>query len=57
MAPKLLKPLGVALSVVISGLMACWAIYGEGDYGLALFMLTPFVLGAMPVVVYGRKHA
>lgn len=57
MAPKLLKVLGITVSVVICGLMACWAIYGEGDYGLALFMLTPFVLGAMPVVVYGRKHA
>lgn len=47
----------VALNVVIAGLLSIWGIYGIGEYGLALFVFTPLLMGAGPVIVYGlKKH-
>lgn len=58
MAPaqdKKRKWLAVGLTVIISGLLTVWGIYGIGEYGIALFMLTPLFIGACPAILYGLE--
>ncbi|HXB39612.1 MAG TPA: hypothetical protein VNZ49_03665 [Bacteroidia bacterium] len=50
------KWISVGITVVIAGLLTLWGIYGIGEYGIALFILTPFFIGAFPVILYGRKY-
>lgn len=45
----------VVLTVVISGLLTLWGIYGIGQYGIALFILTPLFIGAGSTILYGLK--
>lgn len=45
----------VGLTVVISGLLTLWGIYGIGQYGIALFILTPLFIGAGSTILYGLK--
>jgi hypothetical protein len=45
----------VGLTVVISGLLTLWGIYGIGRYGIALFILTPLFIGAGSTILYGLK--
>lgn len=46
----------VALTVVLSGLLTLWAIYGIRDYGVALFILTPVFIGLCSAGLYGYKQ-
>ena len=39
--------------MVISGLLTLWGIYGIGEYGIALFILTPIFIGAGSTILYG----
>lgn len=43
----------VGLTVVVSGLLTLWGIYGIGQYGLALFVCTPLLIGAGSTLLYG----
>lgn len=43
----------VGLTVLISGLLTIWGIYGIGQYGIALFILTPLFIGAGSTILYG----
>ena len=47
------KLLAVSVTVVISGLLTLWGIYGIGQYGIALFILTPIFIGAGSTILYG----
>ncbi len=47
------KWLSVGITVVVAGLLTVWAIYGIGNYGIALFIFVPLLIGAAPVVLYG----
>ena len=49
------KWVAVGLTVVISGLLTLWGIYGIGRYGIALFILTPLFIGAGSTILYGLK--
>jgi hypothetical protein len=49
------KWLAVGLTVIISGLLTLWGIYGIGQYGIALFILTPLFIGAGSTILYGLK--
>jgi hypothetical protein len=49
------KWIAVGLTVVISGLLTLWGIYGIGQYGIALFILTPLFIGAGSTILYGLK--
>lgn len=49
------KWVAIGLTVLVSGLLTLWAIYGIGQYGIALFVLTPLFIGANPTVLYGLK--
>lgn len=42
-----------ALTAFIAGLMTVWGIYAIGEYGIALFIFTPFFLGASATLLYG----
>jgi len=52
---KKLKWAAVGFTVIIAGLLSLWGIYGIGQYGIALFVLTPLFIGASPVILYGIK--
>jgi hypothetical protein len=52
-----IKWTAVAITVIISGLLTYWGIMGIGEYGMALFVLTPLFIGIFPVVIYGRKRS
>lgn len=45
----------VGLTAVVAGLLTLWGIYGIGQYGIALFILTPLFIGASPTILYGLK--
>ena len=45
----------MGLTVAISGLLTLWGIYGIGQYGIALFILTPLFIGAGSTILYGLK--
>lgn len=47
------KLFAVGSTVVISGLLTLWGIYGIGEYGIALFILTPIFIGAGSTILYG----
>jgi len=47
----------ISISVVIAGILTIWGIYGIGEYGIAIFILTPFFLGFSPTVLYGFKNS
>ncbi|MBK7880168.1 MAG: hypothetical protein IPJ83_06360 [Saprospiraceae bacterium] len=49
------KWISVGLTVIISGLLTIWGIYGIGQYGIALFILTPLLIGAGSTILYGLK--
>ena len=36
--------LSIGITGIISGLLTVWGIYGIGEYGMALFILTPILL-------------
>jgi len=49
------KWIAVGFTVTISGLLTLWGIYGIGQYGIALFILTPLFIGAGSTILYGLK--
>ncbi|MBK9730671.1 MAG: hypothetical protein IPO83_05200 [Chitinophagaceae bacterium] len=49
------KWIAVGLTAIISGLLTLWGIYGIGQYGIALFILTPLFIGAGSTILYGLK--
>jgi hypothetical protein len=50
------KWISVGLTVLISGLFTIWGIYGIGQYGIALFILTPLFIGAGSTFLYGYNR-
>lgn len=52
---KTRKWVAILITVLIAGLLTLWGIYGIGEYGIALFILTPLFIGAAPVILYGYK--
>lgn len=46
----------ISLTVVIAGLLTVWGIYGIGQYGIALFILTPLFIGAGSTILYGLNR-
>lgn len=45
----------IAITTIISALLTIWGIYGIGQYGIALFILTPIFIGASSVILYGYQ--
>jgi hypothetical protein len=45
----------IIITLIISGLLTVWGIYGIGQYGIALFILVPLLIGAAPAILYGHK--
>ncbi len=46
----------VFASVTVGVAMTWLCIYGLGTYGLALFFVTPFAMGASSAAIYNREH-
>lgn len=47
--------LSILITLLISVPLTLLGIYGIGEYGLSLFVLTPFLIGFCPVIIYGQK--
>lgn len=45
----------ISITVLLAGLLTGIGIYGIGQYGLALFILTPIFIGAGSTILYGYK--
>ncbi|MDI5894823.1 hypothetical protein [Flavobacterium algoritolerans] len=50
------KWVSIMITAIIAGILSLWGIYGIGEYGIALFMLTPFLIGFCSTLLYGYKH-
>jgi hypothetical protein len=50
------KWISITITVCIAGILSLWGIYGIGEYGIALFMLTPFFIGFCSTFLYGYKN-
>lgn len=46
----------ISITFIISSLLTLLGIYGIGQYGLALFILTPLLVGFSSTVLYGYNH-
>ncbi len=44
----------MAITLVVATPLTAWGIHGIGEYGVALFALTPILLGFLPAVLYGH---
>lgn len=52
-----LKWIAIGVTLVIAILLTVVGIYWIEDYGIAVFLLIPFLIGAGPVIIYGQKEA
>lgn len=50
---KFKKAFSIGISVIICGLLTVWGIYSIGEYGIALFLLVPLLLGFTSTTLYG----
>ncbi|MFV5685552.1 hypothetical protein ACM55I_08890 [Flavobacterium sp. GB2R13] len=50
------KWVSIIITVLVSGNLLLWGIYGIGEYGIALFILTPFLIGFCSTLLYGYKN-
>jgi hypothetical protein len=50
------KWISISITVCITGVLSLWGIYGIGQYGIALFILTPFLIGFCSTFLYGYKN-
>jgi hypothetical protein len=48
--------LSIALTILIAGLLTIWGIYGIGEYGIALFLLTPLFIGLASTIFFGYNR-
>jgi len=46
----------ISITFVIASLLTIIGIYGIGEYGLALFVLTPLFVGVSSTTIYGYNH-
>ena len=49
------KWVSISVTVLLAGILTGLGIYGIGQYGLALFILTPVFIGAGSTILYGYK--
>lgn len=49
------KPVAIAFTLLLCIPLILWSIYGIGEYGIALFILTPLLLGVCSTVILGYK--
>lgn len=52
-----LKWIAIGFSVLVAVLLTILIIYGIRDYGVAIFFLIPFSMGAVPTIIYGYKKS
>src|SRR3712207_5879792 len=45
----------IGVTIAIASLLTIWGIYRIGEYGMALFLLTPFLIGFSATTLYGYK--
>lgn len=50
------KWVSITITVCIAGILSLWGIYGVGEYGIALFVLTPFLIGFCSTFLYGYRN-
>lgn len=48
--------ISIAITVFIAGILSLIGIYGVGEYGIALFVLTPFLIGFCSTFLFGYKN-
>ena len=49
------KTIAIGFTVLIAILFTLLCIYWVGDYGFALFVITPLFMGICPVIIYGKR--
>lgn len=47
--------ISVVLTILLAAPLTVWGIYGIGQYGIALFILTPLFIGVASTVLYGHN--
>ena len=57
MSYKKLQWLSIGVAVAIGWLLTLLVVYELEDYGVALFLFMPFLLGAAPVILLSRKYS
>ena len=48
------KWIAVAITVLLATPLTAWGIYGIGEYGVALFLLTPLLIGIVSTTLFGH---
>lgn len=50
------KGASIGLTILFAAPMTIWGIYGIGEYGIALFILTPLFIGLASTIFYGYNR-
>ncbi len=50
------KWFSIGITILISGLFTLWGIYKVEQYGIALFIFTPFFIGCFSTILYGYNR-
>lgn len=46
--------LAVGITSIAAWLLTLWCVYADGQYGIAMFVLLPIFIGAVPALIYSR---
>ena len=46
----------IGLTILIATPLTVWGVYGIGEYGIALFVLVPLLIGTSSTLLYGYKQ-
>ena len=46
----------IGLTILFAAPLTIWGIYGIGEYGIALFILTPLFIGLASTILYGHNR-
>lgn len=46
----------IGLTILLAAPLTIWGIYGIGEYGIALFILTPLLIGLASTILYGHNR-
>ncbi|MBK9256909.1 MAG: hypothetical protein IPM42_15615 [Saprospiraceae bacterium] len=50
------KWIAIFVTYVVTGALTVWSIYGIGEYGIALFILIPLLVGLLSTTILGYKR-
>ena len=55
--PNKRRWIAIGISILLATPLTAWGIYGIGEYGVAMFILTPLLIGIVSTILFGHGRA